>query len=308
MPSVSVVIPAFNSETTLPILVNQLLISLCGQKFELIIVDDGSTDKSWEVIKNLSLKHDEIKGLRLIRNSGQHAALLAGIRSARYEVTVTMDDDLQHPPEEISRLVSCLDIDTDLVYGSPDSSTQGLTRTMTSRFAKLTIEKMLSVEDFKHVSAFRAFKTKLRDAFDARLGPAISIDAILSWSTTRIRSIRVRHNPRISGESGYTVRKLFRYVLDVATGYSTVPLRFATGLGLLTIALSIGVVVYVTVRSLMSGESVPGFPFLASTIAIFSGTQLLVLGILGQYIGRMHFRVMNKPTYTITESTSQLPE
>ncbi len=97
-------------------------------------------------------------------------------------------------------------------------------------------------------------------------------------------------------------------MLDTATGYSTVPLRFATGLGLVTIFLSVGVLAWVLIRPAITGESVPGFPFLASTIAIFSGTQLLVLGILGQYVGRMHFRVMNKPTYTIAEMTRRTPE
>ena len=151
------------------------------------------------------------------------------------------------------------------------------------------------------ISSFRVFRTNLRDGFAGHLGPNISLDSLLSWTTTRIESVNVKHHPRAHGKSNYTIGMLVKYFFDVTTGYSTLPLRLATGLGLSSITLSIGVLFYVLWRPLITGESVPGFPFLAATIAIFSGTQLVVLGILGQYIGRMHFRVMNKPTYIVAE-------
>jgi undecaprenyl-phosphate 4-deoxy-4-formamido-L-arabinose transferase len=303
--NLSIVIPAFNSSETLPELVRQLS-EVLSSKDEIIIIDDGSRDSTWEIIRGLS--SSQLTGIRLSRNFGQHAALLAGIRAARNPITVTLDDDLQHPPSEIQVIVGCLDHETDLVFGTPKIANHSGFRNLTSRAAKGILSSSLSIEGLHSVSAFRAFKTRLRDAFDAQVGPDISIDALLSWATTRIKSVEVRHEPRTSGASNYTIRKLLRYLSDVATGYSTVPLRLATGLGVLTLVFSLGVLAYVVGRPLMTGESVPGFPFLASTIAIFSGTQLLVLGILGQYIGRMHFRVMAKPTYTIAESTSRLAE
>jgi undecaprenyl-phosphate 4-deoxy-4-formamido-L-arabinose transferase len=159
-----------------------------------------------------------------------------------------------------------------------------------------------------NISAFRVFRTRLRESFDGDLGPGVSIDALLNWSTTRFASVEVEHQEREQGRSNYGVGKLVRFMLDTATGYSTVPLRFATGLGLVTVALSVAVMVWVLWTPITTGESVPGFPFLATTIAIFSGVQLIMLGVLGQYIGRMHFRVMAKPTYTIAESTGHPAE
>lgn len=301
----SVVIPAYNSTESLPELVRQLELVLSPQD-EIIIVDDGSKDRTWETICGLS--SERLRGIRLGRNYGQHAALLAGIRSACNPVIVTLDDDLQNPPSEIPTLLQYLDSETDLVFGVPLISGHSTFRNLTSRVAKHLLASSLSVDHLPQSSSFRAFRASLRNAFDDRLGPNISIDALLSWSTTRIRSVEVRHEPRLTGASNYTTRKLLRYLADVATGYSTLPLRLATGLGMVTLTFSLGVLIYVVGRPAISGGSVPGFPFLASTIAIFSGTQLLVLGILGQYIGRMHFRVMNKPTYTIAESTSRLAE
>jgi undecaprenyl-phosphate 4-deoxy-4-formamido-L-arabinose transferase len=298
--NLSVIIPAFNSSDTLPELVRQLRLVLSIND-EIIIVDDGSRDATWKVINRLS--STQLIGIRLSRNYGQHAALLAGIRAARNPVIVTLDDDLQHPPIEIPALVGSLSQETDLVFGIPKTQNHSAFRNLTSRIAKRLLASTLSVDELPRVSAFRAFRTRLRDAFDTQVGPGVSIDALLSWSTSRIRSIEVRHEPRKSGTSNYTIRKLLRYLSDIATGYSTLPLRLATTLGLLTLIFSLIVLVYVIGRPLITGESVPGFPFLAATIAIFSGVQLVMLGILGQYIGRMHFRVMNKPTYTIADRT-----
>jgi glycosyltransferase involved in cell wall biosynthesis len=305
--AVSIVIPAFQSAPTLPRLVDQILSSpWFSESCELILVDDGSTDTTWETIRKISSK--QVKGIRLGRNYGQQAALLAGIRAAANPVTVTLDDDLQHPPDEIPNLLAYLDDETDLVYGTPKELAHSGFRNLSSRAAKRLLAGSLSINHLPDTSAFRVFRTSLRDGFRSELGPSISIDALLSWSTSRIKSRRVRHSTRLEGTSNYSTRKLLRHLSDIATGYSTVPLRLATMLGALTILFSLGILAFVVSRPLITGESVPGFPFLASTVAIFSGTQLLVLGILGQYIGRMHFRVMAKPTYTIAEKTDQIAE
>jgi undecaprenyl-phosphate 4-deoxy-4-formamido-L-arabinose transferase len=239
--------------------------------------------------------------MRLSRNFGQHAALLAGIREAQNHIVVTLDDDLQNPPAEAEKLLTALRDDVDVVYGTPRVVGQGAWRRFSSALSKYLMKVSLGFEHAEHISSFRVFRTSLRDGFAENLGPGVSIDAMLNWSTTRFTSLEVEHRSRESGRSNYNFWKLLRFMLDTATGYSTAPLRAATGLGLLTVLLSIGVLVWVVGRPLVTGESVPGFPFLAATIAIFSGTQLVVLGVLGQYLGRMHFRVMNKPTYTIAE-------
>lgn len=270
---------------------------------EIIIVDDGNTDDTWQVVRELSLSNKQVCGLRLGRNFGQHAALLAGVRRAEKPVVVTLDDDLQNPPEEVPKMLAALSDDVDVVYGLPERRRQSAWRNFTSASSKLLMRYALGFLRATEISAFRVFRTRLRDSFDGDLGPGVSMDALLNWSTTRFVSVEVKHDERKHGSSNYSFRKLLRFMLDTATGYSTVPLRFATGLGLVTVTLSVFVLGWVLWRPLTTGESVPGFPFLATTIAIFSGVQLIVLGVLGQYIGRMHFRVMAKPTYTVAEKT-----
>ena len=302
---VSVIVPTFGSPTMLPRLVERVIdCDWFTSDSELVIIDDGNGNDTWRVILRLVELHSHVRGLRLGRNSGQHAALLAGIRTARNPVIVTLDDDLQNPPEEVSKMLSSLSDEVDVVYGLPISRRQSLSRNFASTISKRLMRYALGFEHATNISSFRVFRTWLRGSFDGNLGPGVSLDALLTWSTSRFTSVRVQHHARKAGKSNYNFWKLFRFMVDTVTGFSTVPLRIATGLGLATIALSVGVLLWVLGRPLITGESVPGFPFLAATIAIFSGTQLLVLGVIGQYIGRMHFRIMNKPTYTIAERTS----
>jgi glycosyltransferase involved in cell wall biosynthesis len=299
---VSVVIPVFNGSKNLQELVVRITTAV-NSDCEILMIDDGSNDGSWSQISALAHTYPQVHGARLSKNVGQHAALLAGVREARCPIIATLDDDLQNPPEELVRLLEALTADVDVVYGVPVKIEQPIWRSFFSVSAKRVMQKTLGLNNAVDISSFRVFRSHLRDGFNGDLGPGVSIDALLSWSTSRFTSVRVQHHARKAGKSNYNFWKLLRFMVDTVTGFSTVPLRIATGLGLATIALSVGVLLWVLGRPLITGESVPGFPFLAATIAIFSGTQLLVLGVIGQYIGRMHFRIMNKPTYTIVERT-----
>lgn len=302
--AVSVLVPTYKSCETLPALAQRICqLTWFTSDSEVIFIDDGNADKTWAVLLDVIQIHPFARAIRLSRNVGQHAALLAGIREARHPVIATLDDDLQNPPEEIASLLAMLVDDIDVVYGVPKTIKQSPWRAIMSVTSKRLMRRALGFSHATNISSFRVFRTRLRDGFSDDLGPGVSIDALLNWSTSRFTTVEVEHHPRTAGRSNYTFWKLLRFLFDTITGYSTLPLRAATGLGFATITLSFGVLVLVLVRPIMTGESVPGFPFLAATIAIFSGTQLVVLGILGQYIGRMHFRVMNKPTYTIAERT-----
>jgi len=303
--TVSIVVPVFNSRETLPKLVARL-IKASPPDSEIILVDDGSDPATWKAIEAIAALN--IKGIRLARNVGQHSALLAGIREAKHPIIATLDDDLQNPPEELPNLLAALTADVDVVYGVPRKIRQSLWRSVASVVAKKSMRMILGYSHADEITSFRVFRSRLRQSFQNEVGPGISIDALLNWATTRFDSVEVQHDARSMGRSNYNFWKLLRFMLDTATGYSTVPLRLATSLGLATVTLSLGVLVWVLGRPLITGESVPGFPFLAATIAIFSGVQLIVLGVLGQYIGRMHFRVMNKPTYTIADRTDRISE
>ncbi len=300
-PTISVVVPVYNSQETLAELTARLEAVLTGAagRFEVILVNDGSRDGSWGVIERLAAADGRVRGVDLMRNYGQHNALLAGIRQARYDVTVTLDDDLQNPPEEIPVLLARLAEGYDVVYGTPRREQHGLWRDLASRATKWALQGAMGAETARHVSAFRAFRTRVREAFARYEGPFVSIDVLLTWGTTRFSAVPVRHDPRRAGVSGYSFRKLMTHALNMMTGFSTWPLQLASLVGFGFTLFGLGVLAYVLGRYLVLGGSVPGFPFLASVIAIFSGAQLFALGIIGEYLARMHFRMMDRPPYTI---------
>lgn len=302
-PSISVVVPVYNSELTLPELVKRLRPVLTGvaREYELVLVNDGSRDQSWRVIQQLAAEHDWVRGINLMRNYGQHNALLCGIRAARFDTLVTMDDDLQHPPEEIHKLMAKLDEGFEVVYGFPEHQQHGLLRDVASGLTKLALQGPMGAETARHVSAFRVFRTQARNAFANYHSPFVSIDVVLTWATTRFVAIQVRHDPRPAGISNYTFGMLFRHAMNMMTGFSILPLQLANLMGFLCTILGGVILVYVVGRYLLYGTSVQGFTFLASIIAIFSGAQLLALGIIGEYLARMHFRMMERPTYTVRE-------
>lgn len=301
-PGVSIVVPAYRSPTTLNELVDRTeLLGLSA--FEIIIVDDGNNDATWEQIGHLSQTKKSVVGLRLSRNFGQHSALLAGVRKAKYSQIVTIDDDLQNPPEEIPKLLAKLVNGVDVVYGVSAQVRQNVWRRFTSRSAKAVFARVLGFESAISISSFRAFRTQLREGFSGELGPHVSLDALLTWSTSRFSTLEVEHHARRVGKSNYSFAKLVRFMLDTATSYSIRPLRLATTLGFLTTLFGLLMLIWVVGNALFVGDSVPGFPFLAASIAVFSGVQLVVLGILGEYLGKIHFRAMNKPTFSVSETT-----
>jgi glycosyltransferase involved in cell wall biosynthesis len=304
---ISAVIPVHRSEATLPLLISRLTAALeqLVTAHEIILVDDGSPDGSWNVVTAAASRDSRIRGIRLMRNFGQHNALLVGIREARYRYIVTLDDDLQNPPEEISLLVERLTDGVDVVYGTPSSEQHSIWRSAASRVTKYALEEAMGATAARSVSAFRLFRTSLRQAFDRYQSPDISIDVLLTWATTRFATVTVQQAPRVDGRSNYTFGRLVHHALNMMTGFTTRPLRIASLIGFAFTIFGAGVFIVVVVRSLVGGGAVPGFPFLASIIAIFSGVQLLILGIMGEYVARMHLRLLERPTYVVAETTPE---
>lgn len=301
--TISAIIPVFNSEGSLDLLTKRLcqVLETHSENFEIILVNDGSRDASWQVISRLAEANDRIRGVNLMRNYGQHNALLAGIRMAKYEYIVTLDDDLQHPPEEIPRLLDKLDEGYDVVYGSPEEGKHSLSRNITSQITKLALQHIMEIKVARKVSAFRVFRTVLRKAFENYNASHPSVDVLLTWATTRFSYVEVKYNERQIGKSNYTFFKLLSHALTMATGYSTLPLRFASILGFTFTLFGIFLLAYILIQYFIHGSPVAGFPFLASTIAIFAGVQLFCIGIIGEYLSRMYTRMMDKPTYVIEE-------
>ena len=302
--TLSVVVPVFNSAAALPALLERLtpVLAARGGPFEVLLVDDGSRDASWQVITELAATRPWLRGLNLVRNYGQHNALLCGVRAATGALVVTLDDDLQNPPEEIPALLAKLAEGFDVVYGAPRQERHGLLRDLASRITKLTLQRAMGVESARSVSAFRAFRTSLRDAFARYEGPFVSLDVLLTWGTQRFAAVTVQHDARRTGASQYTLGKLLAHAFNMLTGYSVVPLQLASWLGFATTLFGLAVLAFVLGRYLLHGAVVPGFAFLASIITIFAGAQLTALGIIGEYLARMHHRIMDRPSYTVRET------
>jgi undecaprenyl-phosphate 4-deoxy-4-formamido-L-arabinose transferase len=302
--NVSVVVPIYRGEAFIEPLVAELIRTLPAftENYEIILVNDGSPDNSWRLIQDLTHKHPCVRGIRMMRNYGQHNATLCGVREARYEVVVTMDQDLQHPPGEIPHLLAKLHEGYDVVYGAPRKLPQGFWRNVMTAGIKWILAKVIGLPSVHNVSAFRAFRTHLREAFVNFQGPSLILDVLLSWGTTRFTSVPVNIAP--ADRSNYSFTMLVRTATLILIGYSTLPLRFASWIGFGMTLFGLGVFIYVLVVYFTAG-SPPGFPFLASMIALVSGAQLFALGIFGEYLARMFDRSMDRPPYVIQERTEK---
>ena len=303
--NVSVVVPVYNGSDSLPLLVDEVgkVLPDVTDAFELVLVNDGSPDQSWQVISELAQSHPWVRGIDLMRNYGQHNATLCGVREARYEVIVTMDDDLQNPPREIPKLLEKLAEGHDVVYGVARKRQQAWWKNLASVIVKRAIAYVMGLRTVRDIGAFKAFRADLRKSFEDFKSPDVLVDVLLSWGTSRFASVPVEEAPRTVGKSNYNLFKLIKVSLLVLTSYTTIPLRFASIVGFLFTLFGMGVLIYVLTVYFTAG-SIPGFPFLASTIIIFSGVQLFALGIIGEYLARVFERTGGKHTYVIGRTTS----
>jgi len=305
--SLSAVIPVYNSEGSLPELVRRLepVLRAAADEFEGVFVNDGSRDASWRVLTELARLRPWMRTIDLMRNVGQHNALLCGIRAARCDLIVTLDDDLQNPPEEIPKLIAELGSDVDVVYGAPEHEVHGRWRDLASQVTKIALQHAVGASTARMVGPFRVVRTDLRRAFADYRGTYVNIDVLLTWATTRFRAVRIRHDERRIGQSNYTFRTLLTHSLNMMTGFSTAPLQWASFIGLAVTLLGAVLLADVLARRLIQGTSVPGFSFLASIIIIFSGAELVTVGIIGEYLARIHVRLMQRPAYTVRDETGR---
>lgn len=299
----SIVVPVYNSQTSLPELLSRLnlILPACGSQFEIIFVNDGSRDQSWALIESFVASYPWVRGINLMRNFGQGNALLCGIRAAEGETIITMDDDLQHPPEEIPKLLAALTPDFDVVFGSPGIQKHDFLRNLASRLTKLALKSGMGATVAEFSGPFRAFRRCLREGFANYESSYVSIDVLLTFATTRFTYVLVAHHTRQYGQSNYTLQKLIAHAINLITGFSAIPLQFASLIGMLFSLIGFVLLAYTLIRVITIGIVVPGFAFLASMVAIFSGVQLLAIGIIGEYLARMYGRTLGRPTYVIKE-------
>lgn len=300
----SIVIPCYQSETSL----DQVVLGICdalkdikGLNYEIVMVLDGPTDRTPEIARQLELEVIECRVIELSRNFGQHPAIFAGISSSKYEIIITMDDDGQHLPKEIPKLIKALSIDTDLVYGLPTEEEHGFFRSFASRFFKAMLFRILGIKNAKGISAFRIFRKSLLACIDFQKISTGTVDVALQWNTTRIRTINTDMKKRSTGKSNYTLRSLTKFAIQMIIGYSVKPLKFALFVGLLGFLFSAGLSVYFFVQYFQGNVKVAGFSTITILITTLSSIQLVTLGILGEYIASIHQKSIGKPMFNIRE-------
>ncbi len=297
----SVVIPVYRSSGTLRALVDRLfpVLGSLTAGYEVIFVEDGSPDDSWRVLQELQALHpDRIVAVQLMRNYGQHNALMCGFRHARGQLIVTMDDDLQTPPEEIPKLVSALRAgDFDLVYGTYGAKQHQGWRNAGS-FLATSFYRLVFHTDVR-ITSFRIIRRSLFETIFSYDLNYTFIDGLLAWNTQRIGQVAVEHHSRTTGRSGYTLRKLLVLTLNLVTNFSLLPLQLVSALGLCASFLGLLTAFIFLLLYLFSSIAVPGYASIIISILVMGGVQLMALGIMGEYLGRLHLNVNRKPQYTV---------
>lgn len=298
----SVVIPVFNEESNLhPLCVRTIRVMMnLGQPYEIIFIDDGSTDGSFRVLRNLQQENSNIKIVRFTRNFGQHAAMKAGIDCAQGKVVFTMDADLQNPPEEIPKLLKKLDDGYEVVFGIFRNRKHSIFRRMASRYSKWVLARILHVET-TNISCFSAMRSEVIDQLKLLGEKSIFLDGLLCWMGFRVGIVEVEHSKRQIGKTKYSLLKLVSLWFDMVVAFTDLPLKIATFGGFLLGIVGFILVCFYGIRYLLYGSSVPGFATTVILITAFASVQLVCLGILGEYIGRVNKEVRNRPEYIVRD-------
>jgi undecaprenyl-phosphate 4-deoxy-4-formamido-L-arabinose transferase len=288
---ISVVVPVFRSAQLLPALAERLknVLDAQARPWEVIMVDDASPDDSYAVMRSLRAADARVRIVQLARNHGQQHATLCGLNYARGDEVVTIDDDLQNPPEEIARLLERLREGYAAVIGRIAEKRHGWWRNAGSRAHQYFAERIIHKPRGLYLSSFRALSRAAVDRLVRYKGAHPHISALLLKSVphTAIANVDVRHDARSIGASTYSLRKLLKTASFLLINHSYIPLRFMTGWGFLLSLLSVGFAAVVVARVLFYGAAVQGWPSLAVLVAFLSGNILMALGIVGEYLGRL---------------------
>lgn len=295
--SFSLIIPIYNSEDTIERLVTRLEALVYHSPWQVIFVDDGSPDRSHYLLQE-RLKKSPLQALliRHTRNFGEHQAVLTGYRHAQGDYFINIDDDLQNPPEEALRLLDYARTQgLDVVYGNYITKKHSIFRNLGSAFANLTARSLLDLPDSYYLSSFRCVSRLIGEKISSNNSPYVYIDGLLSQATNRIGSLDVRHDSRDAGTSNYNTRRLIRLWLVILTSFSLMPLRIASLIGLGAAGIGALSLVYILISAALGQEDVAGWASVISSILFFGGIQCLLLGLLGEYIGRIYLTVYGKP-------------
>nr|WP_283256112.1 glycosyltransferase family 2 protein [Dyella humicola] len=299
---VSVVVPVYGGMAALPELCERVGRTMreAGWRYEIILVDDHGPGNAWPVIVELARMDPQVIGLRLSKNFGQHAATMCGINRARGEWVVTMDDDLEHPPESIPAMVAAGTDGCRLVYGAFGRRTHAAYRNISSDLMRWTLKRAFPDLNENYCS-FRAIHSSVARQLSAFSLSKPYIDGMLSWITSGARSVEVSHSVRTHGESAYTLKKLVAHAVNIFVTFSPLPLRMATYGGLGLAGVSFLSIIYFVYGKLSGTISNPGYTSLMSVVLFACGIQLVILGVLGEYVGKLMSAAYKRPGYIVIE-------
>lgn len=308
--TLSVVIPVYRSETTLPELCRRITAALEARSmgpFEIVLVEDCGGDGSWQVIERLAAQDARIRGIRLSRNFGQHAATICGISQSRGVWIATMDDDLEQAPEDLPLLYDRAQEGHDLVYGIYDERSHKSWRNATSELARWMFKQAIPSLNDAYTS-FRCIRGDIARTLNQFDSPFPFVDGYLCWLTNRFATVTVPHGARAHGKSNYTFRKLLTHTINIFVTFSDLPLRMASWIGMLFFVIGMAWLAVIVLGRLSGLIAVSGFASIMAAIMLFGGIQMLILGVFGEYLGRMNFKSSRKPLFLVAESTaSKIP-
>jgi len=300
---ISVVIPVYNSEECLSELVDRLtdVLAGTGRTYEIVLVNDCSPDGSWQKIVELSETHDRLRGVNLRRNFGQDSAIMAGLNHSSGQAVVIMDDDLQHDPGDIPALLAELDQGADVCYARFDVKKQTALKNLGSWFNGKVAEVIVWKPRHIYLSPYKALRREVVDEIVKYDGPYPYVDGLLFRVTRNIGQITVQHHTRYAGEGNYNLARSVRVWLRLATNFSVFPLRIATCLGFVASGLGFLLGVTFIVRHFTGTGAPTGWASMIVTVLFLGGIQLLALGVIGEYLGRLFLHNSKKPQFTVKE-------
>ena len=296
-----VVIPVYNSEAIVGETIGRTT-SFFDQRelrYELILINDGSWDDSWKIISEKARRLPHVTAINLLKNYGQHNANMCGFKHTRGDFVITMDDDLQNPPEEIPKLLTAFTDDIDLVTTVNKKRQDGLLRVTGSKFLRGFGQMLFGKSVKLNLSSFRAMRRSVIDKIETCRDRSRYMAVLMSWMGLPSVEIEVEHHPRKKGTTKYSFLTLFKLSWDLVTGYSNFPLRLVTYMGLFGAFMGFLMMAFLLYQRIANGILIEGFVVLSAVFAFFAGVQLLSIGFLGEYLGRVHSQIQGRPDYIV---------
>lgn len=304
---ISFVIPCYNSSKTIENVVDEIVTTVVarGDEYEIILINDHSTDNVWEVIKKLSQSNNKVKGICFAKNFGQHSALMAGYNKVTGDVIVSLDDDGQTPADEVYSLIDKLNEGYDVVYASYENKKHSSARNIGTKINNIMCEKLLSKPKNLTLTSYFVAKRFVIEEVKKYNNSYAYVPGLVLRTTSGITSVPVKHRERQEGHSGYSFKKLIALWMNGFTAFSVKPLRISSFIGMITAFIGFVYCLYILINKIINPLTPIGWSSTVGVILLIGGMILFVLGMIGEYLGRVYISINNSPQYVIKEETDE---